>query len=292
MAEADSPLPPGALPPRLQATTEHALARGALKPIPAERTQVPDAGVDFEVRITPSLADKIQEAHQQQAREAAGESVDPFADPDPDLVVGDLSATHFAILNKFPVLEHHLLLVTRAYEAQRAPLSRDDFAALQRALAELGGLGFYNAGAEAGASQGHKHLQVVPGPLHLPMEARLHPANLTAHAAPAPDLPFPNAACRTPGAETGAGGLFDAYRAMRDLLGLTAPDAAYNLLVTREWMLLVPRSTERFEGLMTNGLGFAGDFLVRDESDLAALRRVGPMRVLRGVTGAIGEGED
>jgi ATP adenylyltransferase len=57
----------------------------------------------------------------------------------------------------------------------------------------------------------------------------------------------------------------------------------YNLLVTRRWMLLVPRSRERFGAVSINALGFAGSLFVRDESEMAALRAAGPMKALQAV---------
>jgi len=56
----------------------------------------------------------------------------------------------------------------------------------------------------------------------------------------------------------------------------------YNFLATRRWMLLVPRSTERFESISVNALGFAGSLFVRDAARLSLLKRAGPMSVLRG----------
>ena len=288
------PLPPGSLWQRIQQRTAHALETGALKPIPTECELVPDAGVDFQVRIAPNLSEKIQEVREQQEREAAGESADPFAAPEPDLLVGNLSATHFGLLNKFPILEHHLLLVTHAYEDQQAPLNEADFQAVHRALTEVDGLAFYNAGDTAGASQGHKHLQMIPLPLSTeqsrpPVEALLRPSRLAAHADSSPDLPFPHAACRLEFASTSGTTLLARYDALREFLGLTAGERPYNLLLTRDWMMLVPRTKKWFDGVTINALGFAGGFLVRDRGDLAHLRQTGPMRVLQGVTGAIEE---
>ncbi|HKJ71612.1 MAG TPA: hypothetical protein VKA55_07670 [Gammaproteobacteria bacterium] len=289
----DRLLPAGTLWPRIRECSARALESGALKPIPAECEVVSDGGVDFQVRIAANLHEKIREVRAQQEREAAGETVDPFADPEPDLLVGDLSATHYALLNKFPVLAHHLLLVTRAFEDQQAPLTAADFEALRTALAEMDGLGFFNAGRAAGASQGHKHLQLVPLPLgsedpQPPIEALLRSRDLAAGPDTSPRLPFPHAACRLqPGADGDE--LLECFRALRAALGLTDFTAPYNLLATRSWMMLVPRASERFDGIMINALGFAGGFLVRDRDDLANLRRIGPMRVLQGVSGAIEE---
>jgi len=60
--------------------------------------------------------------------------------------------------------------------------------------------------------------------------------------------------------------------------------APYNLLLTRRWMLLVPRSKERFGPIQVNALGFAGSLFVRDEEQMALVRRAGPMAVLHGVS--------
>jgi ATP adenylyltransferase len=60
--------------------------------------------------------------------------------------------------------------------------------------------------------------------------------------------------------------------------------APYNLLVTRDWLLLVPRCREEFAGISINALGFAGSLFVKDREQLATLRSRGPMAVLRAVT--------
>ncbi|TMH28158.1 MAG: hypothetical protein E6H63_09175 [Betaproteobacteria bacterium] len=62
------------------------------------------------------------------------------------------------------------------------------------------------------------------------------------------------------------------------------PLAPYNLLVTRDWMLVVPRRQERYESISVNALGFAGSLFVRDAAELELVRRAGPMNVLRAVT--------
>ena len=67
---------------------------------------------------------------------------------------------------------------------------------------------------------------------------------------------------------------------LRDGLERCGP---YNLLATRRWLLLVPRSEEYFEGISINALGFAGALLVKDTTQLAVLRSHGPMTALRHV---------
>ena len=77
--------------------------------------------------------------------------------------------------------------------------------------------------------------------------------------------------------------------------GLRRQAGPYNLLVTRSWMMLVPRERERererWRGTSINALGFAGSLLARDEAELEWIRTVGPMRMLREVGKGVGCGE-
>src|SRR5262249_47951560 len=144
--------------------TRAALASGALQPIATEQRVVEDAGVPFVVRSVSSLERKRLEARRLEGANEEG-ARNPLMPPEPPLTGGDLTPTHVGVLNKYPVVEHHLLVVTKAAAPQEAALDRDDFLAVARCLAELDGLVFYNGGREAGASQPHKHLQLVPLPL-------------------------------------------------------------------------------------------------------------------------------
>ena len=225
---------------------------GSLEPIHTRVAQVEDDGSRFSIRVVSSLT----------RRATAARGGDPFMPPyAPGLFVGEISATHVSLLNKYPVLDHHALIITRAFEPQTSPLTEADFAAVLPLLHAAGGLVFYNSGAEAGASQPHKHLQWVPRPA----DARLR----------AP-LPFVHASGPTPSRADEALAL---YRRLLEKSG------AYNLLLTRESMLLVPRKVERFEGVSLNALAFAGSLFVKNDEELARLVHAGPTRALQAVTG-------
>ena len=158
-------LPPGTLWHRMVAQTKLALQCGALQPIPTAYELVPSEGMDFIVRVISQLARKDAAAQQQRQNAAMGKPTDPFLPYEPDLFVTHISPTHLALLNKFNVVNHHLLLVTRAFEAQTTWLTQSDFEALWACMFEVDGFAFYNAGPVAGASQSHKHLQLLPLPL-------------------------------------------------------------------------------------------------------------------------------
>jgi ATP adenylyltransferase len=82
--------------------------------------------------------------------------------------------------------------------------------------------------------------------------------------------------------------LFDGYQALLKTTGLVKAARArdgmiippYNLLATRQWMLLVPRSRERYGSISVNALGFAGSLLVRDGGQMRRIKAAGPMTVL------------
>jgi ATP adenylyltransferase len=250
----------------LAAASARAAASGALQPIETQTRLVEDAGVTFVVRWASSLAAKAA-LRERPAR------ADPLGDYEPDLFVADLPPAHYALLNKFPVCEGHVLVVTRAFEDQERLLTPADFAVLAPLLAALGGLAFYNGGAAGGASQARKHLQLAQTPL--PMEALIKSGR----------LPFRHAFAPLTALE-------DLHRVYCELLAgcgiaALAPDgrqsAPYNLLLTRGWMLVVPRSRERFESISVNALGFAGSLFVREPRELELVRRRGPMNVLRAV---------
>jgi ATP adenylyltransferase len=210
------------------------------------------------------------------------------------MVVGELSPTHLCLLNKFNVVEHHLLIVTRAFEEQESALTAADFEALALCLSGLDGLAFYNAGELAGASQRHKHLQLIPplgpGGLRVPMERVLTPVPAPGHVTTVPAFGFAHAvtglALRDLSPAEAGARLLEAYRALLATLGLTPPSTPYNMLATRDWMLLVPRARAEAQGINVNSMGFAGSLLVRTPEQLAQVRAMGPMALLRQVARA------
>jgi len=290
---------------RILEQTRHALACGALQPIETEQRVVEDGGVGFLVRVVSNQPRKDGHRNGQadKARKA-DKGRNPFLPPDGDLTVGDISRTHLCVLNKFNVIDHHLLIITRRFEDQETLLTLQDFEALWACMAEFEGLGFYNGGVVAGASQPHKHLQMVPLPLSnqgplTPIEPLLAAAETTRTVDTATALPFRHVLSRLEPSivadpRVAAGECLERYRAMLACAGIQSQEdhgqvwqsAPYNLLITRRWMLLVPRTREFFANISVNALGFAGSLFVRDETQLAAAISHGPLRVLRKVIGA------
>jgi sulfate adenylyltransferase (ADP) / ATP adenylyltransferase len=280
---------PGTLWERIVDRTQQALAAGALLSMPTVHEVIEQDGVVFWVRMLTNLVRK--EAAQQRQD---GQRMNPFLPYEPELFVADISATHVCLLNKFNVVDHHILLITRAFAAQESWLTEADFAAMWRCLAEFDGLVFYNGGKLAGASQPHKHLQMIPGdPQEWPIAALFPTAQFVGAIGTIPGLPFVHALTQfdptwvnDPAAATAT---LARYQLLLNQVGLSMNGSepqqtgAYNLLATRHWLLLVPRSQEAFAGIPVNALGFGGTLLVRDESQMQRLKSYGPMTILHNV---------
>ncbi len=166
-----------------------------------------------------------------------------------------------------------------------------------RCLAEGDALAFYNSGRIAGASQPHKHLQLIKLPMlqftPLPFSPQLAELETNAPQRLAA-LPFRHAAVRL------APGLFSAperapaqlllhYEALQQQLRIRSSgervEDAYNLLLTREWMLMVPRRAEAWQGISVNALGYTGALLTRTEAQAEQLQQQGLMQVLAALAG-------
>ena len=321
------------------ATTAH--RTGALVSIPTDIRPMTDHGTEFSVRVVGQLTLKVAAGDGAAAR-------NPFLPYESALYVADLPPRHVCLLNKFNVVERHLLVITRDFASQLETLDAGDFAALAVCLAAGDGLGFYNGGPAAGASQRHKHLQWIPvPPRDLPLAALLENRFSTwCAASPAPLGRLPTTGMGTTGTgttgtgTTGTGGVTEqidheptwpfrhayslfagpefegllqrtatadgdatddlsaaaaarlgvalerCYRRLLDDCGLSESSGElppYNLLLTRRWMLLVPRQCEHAAGISFNALAFAGALLVKDHDQWEQLREFGPWRALQTV---------
>ncbi len=285
----------GELRERVRSASRSARLAGALQPIATSFEIVPDGGVEFLIRVVEPLAAKgLADATSPDPGNG-----NPFVHYQPELLVAQLSETHIGLLNKYHVVDDHLLIVTREFQSQEQPLDRSDFEALWYCLAEYDALGFYNAGRVAGASQPHKHLQLVPLPLipesndlKIPIETIIDRSRLPEHhVATVPNMPFCHRLVRWTTLESSPLAAAErCWKYYRDMLvqlgrvdeGATLADrpSPYNLLVTRRWMLMVPRQNECSAGVSLNALAFAGALLVPDVMSLNRLVTEGPCRAL------------
>lgn len=275
-----------------------ALASGAIHPLHTRIETVSEPPLTFYLRQLSSLKLKPGALEQSDVIK----SQNPFLPHDPELYLGCSGPKHKLLLNKYNVLNSHLLLVTQAFEPQTDLLNEHDFRALHWNMAQGPALAFYNSGEVAGASQIHKHIQLVKlsenqGLLPFKHElAQLHdevPRQI-------PELPFAHAALGLPktlfdsslnNAEDSVIILESLYNRLRMTLGIESQDSSiaqpYNLLMTDEWMIIVPRRKEHFEGISLNALAFVGALLVKDEEQALHLKNAGLTQALKEVSGLI-----
>ena len=282
-------LKPGTLWTSLKKTTELALKSGALKSIPTELEIFEQDGIKFVVRILENInRKKANQEKQNQKTAKTGKEFNPFLPYEEALFVADISPTHVCILNKFNVVDYHFLIITRAFEPQESLLTLEDFTAMWACLAEFDGLVFYNGGKLAGASQPHKHLQIVPfAETDIPISPLVKAAKLDNSLGTIPEFPFVHALTNINLGES-AEITFKKYHTLLQTLGIkplenNIQSGAYNLLMTREWMLIVPRKFEEFESISVNSLGFAGALLVKNQQQMQLLKNISPINLLNHV---------
>lgn len=249
------------------------------------------------------------------AKPAGGQEAarkDAFANPEPALIVSKLKH-HTLVLNKFPVSKRHMVLFTNTFRAQSEPLSPEDFSALWTCLRAVDALAFYNCGDKSGASQPRKHMQLIPllsiednietavrgagaGSITAPpvealvLRARTGPASTVPARSPftLPEFRFAHAVCSLGSdpyalhADSAGELLCSTYRTLVAAALTGVPPVAdgsphsLSLLLTRSWMLVVPRSSGEFGGCAINSVGYAGLMLVKPS------RTATPMEVLTG----------
>lgn len=260
---------------RVDAVSREALVAGALVPLRTERVDHPG--------WAPFLVRRLLDPTPKHLRQA-GPRPNPFRPWDRRLEVEGLE-DHVVLLNKFPVEPRHLLLITRGWEPQHGWLDSRDWRAVASLMAQVRGLWFFNSGPDAGASQPHRHLQLLPRDGDQPL-CPLEEGFRSFAGGGSPPWPWRLGLEALP-AGPGAADLEAAYRGLCAAQGLGSPEddprprGAHNLLFGREWMAVVPRVLEGSRGFSLNALGFAGYLLATDDSDLDWLCRQGPLPLLR-----------
>ncbi|KAM3458568.1 hypothetical protein MY3296_000326 [Beauveria thailandica] len=323
---------PARLPELIKAAFARALSNGDLFYFATHAQDVRVGALTFQLRFSPSLANKPKAPPPQRE---TGETTqpskpfDPFAytttPPPPPLFVGDVGPAHFLVLNKFAIVPGHFILATRAYKPQTDVLEADDLHATLACLrayqeaaspappsssddgdgggGEDGGalFAFFNCGEHSGASQPHRHIQMLPVAAMregLPADSawRVLATQIDgggAAAAAAAAAPFTTFSQRIT-LDTSREHLHAAYlrlyaQAVRAVKGeesevSTTGEAAisYNLAMTRDRLVLCPR---RAEGdvvrdpdtgdvvgkVSLNGTMLAGTALVKAEAEWEAL---------------------
>lgn len=202
-----------------------------------------------------------------------GMPFNPFLPYDQKMEVDQLhqNTDHVILFNKFALVPNHLLVITRHYESQANSLTISNFSATIEAM-ELFDVGqgewlaFYNRGKTSGASQHHRHLQLLPfGPSDDPIPLKNALPKDIGRSIISDFSAFHHYFVRFNG-DFSIASLYKHY--LEALNSLPEGCEDYNLLFTREWMLLVPRRRDVSSGVAMNSLAFIGCIMMRGQEQL------------------------
>lgn len=272
----------------------------------------------FQLRFSPALANKPKPPPSSSGAPPEKKPVNPFDNPPPALTVTPIEPDHLLVLNKFAVVPEHSILVTRTFKPQTHLLDPADLAATYACIRAYHAhpptqgnesdalFAFFNSGEHSGASQPHRHLQLlpiarmrdglpppppphkgVPGWVVLADEVVGEPSEHSAQ-------PFFTCGERLP-PDVDTKRLHAAYLRLYRIacaaagIGTVSVEAgaaeariSYNLAMTKDSLVIMPRTAEgaavrdkhgREVGrLALNGTVLAGTALVKSEAEWEALR--------------------
>ncbi|UJR12949.1 hypothetical protein I4U23_017123 [Adineta vaga] len=210
--------------------------------------------------------------------------------------------TYVILLNKFPATKNHFLLLPHDFTKQSNLLSADDLSLIYEILQNYRTtkiFAFHNCGENSGASQKHKHIQFFPVTENEPpIDVYLQEENNYDRANQLIQVPWAHfvISLHPPEQSDQLGNylinrfiqLLDKMFSLKEGKEFDRAKASYNVLITKKYMHLIPRSKEMF--VLPNGshksvgaTDYAGILLVKQETDIKELENVGVTNVLLAV---------
>ncbi|CAG8639506.1 15633_t:CDS:2 [Cetraspora pellucida] len=254
---------------RIAEIYNRALQRGELSFIESEVAHIEDKGIEFEIRIAPSLAKKpignlgAKDELQQKPK------ADPFLPYSQELFVQE-HGIYNILLNKFCVVPRHIVIATKDFEKQTDPLTPEDLESIWYCMMQIKSqptVAFFNCG----------EIFDIPKLPYVHHIALLDPQRLSGHHGHHGEV---------------SQYLNDVFHSLLDSMieglhkqsfSIGRNPLSYNLIMTHTWFMIVPRSREKYEQISVNSLGFAGMLLTRSEEELELVKNVGVLNVLEGV---------
>ena len=215
-----------------------------------------------------------------------GPRQNPFYPWEKILEIEKVGNNHQLILNKYPVQKGHILLITNKWKPQNGWLDINDWIAIKEVNKDTSGLWFFNSSPIAGASQPHRHFQLLrrsKGELTCPREKWFLELKLNNEIN---SKLKKNIIVSKFNFKEKSSSIYDLYLKLSKKLGLgdpindKKPRYPYNILITNKWISLIKRSADNKHGFSINSLGFAGYIIVTEKSDINYLKKVGPEKLL------------
>ncbi|KAL7911317.1 ATP adenylyltransferase domain-containing protein [Trichoderma velutinum] len=307
----------------VKATFSKALSTNELHYFPTQVTILQVNSIPFQLRFSPSLANKPKGPPPDPSQPR--KPFDPFANPPASLFITDLGPSHFLVLNKFAVVPEHFILATKEYKLQTHVLEESDLEATlacidayeqakqdgassnsnsqEKESQDDGLFAFFNGGQHSGASQPHRHIQLLPvSRMKDGLDADSSWDVLAQQTDKLEKTPFV-AFSEAINTETSPASLHAAYlrlykkacQAVAQHAGATGSTSdeipttgetkiSYNMAMTKDTIVISPRLSEGSEikssetsspigSLALNGTLLAGTALVKSEAEWDALKK-------------------
>lgn len=282
-----------------------------------------DGHIPFEARYLPCLdekptsrspsPDRKEDKNKTEEKEGSTESEqppprDPFAEPRDNIV--ESMDNYTCVLNKYALEKNHFLIVTNDFYPQMGRLRTSDLLMIYKTLSRVSSYRpycFFNAGQLAGASQQHRHFQFCRIPDFAEQDQQCWPEQIyNAIQEPKkgghshPDIPAHHflLPIKATDDESELGNaltqsfeeLYDAARAAIPEAALRKqeeaqdePEMQYNFMMTREYMLILPRRNEEWDRheIGVGGTCLTGSIMVAKTKDLAIAKKVGIKEILK-----------
>ena len=215
-----------------------------------------------------------------------GPNQNPFNPWEKILEIERIGNNHQLILNKYPVQKGHILLITNSWKPQNGWLDINDWVAIQKVNKDTSGLWFFNSSPIAGASQPHRHIQLLRrshGEISCPREKWF--LNLEISNDNETKLKKSIVVSQFNFLEDSSY-IYNLYLELTKKIGLgdpvndEKPRYPYNILITNNWIAIIRRKFDHLHGFSINGLGFAGYLLITNKSDINYLKNYGPEKLL------------
>ncbi|CAG8521767.1 25569_t:CDS:2 [Gigaspora margarita] len=255
---------------------DRAFQRGELLYIETEVAHIKEKEIEFQIRVAPSLAKKptgklgVKDEEQQKSK------ANPF--------------------------------LPYKFEKQTDPLNPEDLECIWFCIMQIKSrpvLAFFNCGELSGGSQPHKHMQVIP----LPSDVRFTPPiNSCIYGSQEfkkpgeifdiPELPYVHYISLLDPQQLSLGHgrheevshyLNDVFHSLLDAMIeslhkqsslLSLNSLSYNVVMTSTWLMIVPRSKEKYENMSVNSLGYAGMLLTKRKEELELVKDAGVLNIL------------
>ena len=276
-----------------------AVTNGHLIFTPTVMHHIKSGNMDFQVRLSTTLGKK---PHGSGLSKVPLVRPDPFNPPDANLLVKELESRNL-VLNKYAISKHHLLVVTKDYETQYSILNLKDLKIVEMLINEIREpnlLFFYNCGTASGASVLHKHVQMLRC-----LETGIPIAKLiSSHTMKNGEyfeldgFDFMHL-CVKYNSFTAEKVQQHVKNLLKNLMDKIKPlyfeeylqlpkdlqiepleFISYNLIMTADWLIIIPRKFERWNGMGLNSVAFAGFIFAKTEQDLDLLIKKTPIKVL------------